>query len=69
MDAHPVVEEHEDQLADAVGKSLGGAVRLPAEERAGYIWLTLQRVRELYALQSGEVRPSEAEELADRLQK
>ena len=69
MDAHPALEEHEDQLADAVGEIAWRALRLPAEERAGYIWLTLQRLRELYALQSGEMEPSEAEELADRLQR
>jgi hypothetical protein len=69
MDAHHAIEEHEDQLADAVGEIAWRAVRLPAEERAGYIWLTLQRLCELYALQSGEMEPQEAEELADRLQK
>ena len=52
-----------------MGEIAWRAVRLPAEERAGYIWLTLQRLRELYALQSGEMEPQEAEELADRLQK
>ncbi len=69
MDAHHAIEEHEDQLADAVGEIAWRAVRLPAEERAGYIWLTLQRLRELYALQSGKMEPLEAKELADRLQK
>ncbi len=69
MDAYHAIEEHEDQLADAVGEIAWRAVRLPAEERAGYIWLTLQRLRELYALQSGEMEPLEAEQLADRLQK
>ncbi len=69
MDAHHAIEEHEDQLADAVGEIAWRAIRLPSEERAGYIWLTLQRLRELYALQSGEMEPLEAEELADRLQK
>ncbi len=69
MDAHHAIEEHEDQLADAVGEIAWRALRLPAEERAGYIWLTLQRLRELYALQSGEMEPLEAEELADRLQR
>ena len=69
MDAHHAIEEHEDQLADAVGEIAWRAIRLPAEERAGYIWLTLQRLRELYALQSGEMEPLEAEELADRLQR
>jgi hypothetical protein len=69
MDAHPVIEEHKDQLVDAVGEIAWQALGLPAEERAGYIWLTLQRLRELYALQSGEMEPLEAEKLADRLQK
>jgi hypothetical protein len=41
---------------------------MPAEERAGYIWLTLQRVRELYALEHGEMEPDEAKEFADHLQ-
>ncbi len=69
MDAHPAIEEHKDQLADAVGEIAWRALRLPAEERAGYIWLTLQRLRELYVLQSGAMEPLEAEELADHLQR
>ncbi len=69
MDAHPAIEEHKGQLADAVGEIAWRALWLPAEERAGYIWLTLQRLRELYVLQSGAMEPLEAEELADHLQR
>ncbi len=69
MDAHHALEEHKDRLAGLVGEIAWRAHRLPAEERAGYIWLTLQRVREMYALRYGEMEPREAEELADHLQR
>ena len=69
MDAHHAIEEHKDRLAGVVGAIAWRSVQLPAEERAGYIWLTLQRVREMYTLQCGEMEPREAEELADHLQK
>ncbi len=69
MDAHPVVEEHEDQLADAVGGNRLAGSSAPSSGTSRDIWLTLQRLRELYALQSGKMEPLEAKELADRLQK
>jgi phenylpropionate dioxygenase-like ring-hydroxylating dioxygenase large terminal subunit len=69
MGDHHALEEHKDQLVGAVGEVAWRAVRLPVKERAGYIWLTLQRVRELYALQAGEMEPHEAEEFADHLQR
>jgi hypothetical protein len=69
MDAHHAIEEHKDRLASLVAAIAWRAVQLPAEERAGYIWLTLQRVREMYTPQSGGMEPREAEELADHLQK
>ena len=64
-----VLEEHKDRLIGAVGDIAWRALRLPTEERAGHIWLTLQRVREIHALEHGEMEPGEAEEFADHLQK
>jgi hypothetical protein len=64
-----VLEGHKDRLVGVVGDIAWRALRLPAEERAGHIWLTLRQVREIYALEHGEMEPGEAEELADHLQK
>ncbi len=69
MDAHYAIEEYKDRLAGVVGDIAWRAVQLPAEERAGYIWLTLQRIRELYVLEYGEMEPRDAEEFADHLQR
>jgi hypothetical protein len=64
-----VLERHKDRLVDVVGDIAWQVLRLPAEERAGHIWLTLQRVREIYALEHGEMEPVEAKEFADHLHK
>jgi hypothetical protein len=63
-----VLEGHKDRLVSFVSDIAWRALRLPAEERAGYIWLALQRARELYAMERGEMEPREAEVLADHLQ-
>jgi deoxyinosine 3'endonuclease (endonuclease V) len=66
---HYALEECKDRLADVVGDTAWQAVLLPREERAGYVWLTLQSAHEMYASKYGKMEPHEAEELADHLQK
>jgi hypothetical protein len=63
------IEDHKDRFSDIVGDIAWRAARMPAEERAGYIWLTLKRVREMYAAVEGPLAPDEDTELAEHLQK
>ena len=63
------LEDHKQQLGEMVGHLAWDALRMPAPERAGHIWLLLKRVLDLYAIRANAPALADDEVFAGHLQK